>query len=58
MLSQAARPYIEASVPVLREHGVAITRVFYANMLGAHPELNNLFNLGNQASGVGRTIAP
>lgn len=52
MLSQAARPYIEASVPVLREHGVAITRVFYANMFAAHPELGNLFNLGNQASGV------
>lgn len=51
MLSTAAKPYIEASVPVLREHGLAITTAFYANMLKAHPELNNLFNQGNQANG-------
>lgn len=51
MLSTAAKPYIEASVPVLREHGLAITTVFYGNMLKAHPELNNLFNQGNQANG-------
>lgn len=51
MLSTAAKPYIDASVPVLREHGLAITSVFYKNMLEAHPELNNLFNMGNQANG-------
>lgn len=52
MISAAARPYIDASVPVLREHGVRITRTFYANMFAAHPELTNLFNMGNQASGA------
>jgi nitric oxide dioxygenase len=52
MISDASRPYIDASVPVLREHGPAITRLFYANMFKAHPELTNLFNMGNQASGV------
>jgi len=52
MVSAAARPYIDASVPVLREHGVTITRTFYRNMFDAHPELKNLFNMGNQASGV------
>ena len=52
MLSEAARPYIDASVPVLREHGVAITTHFYASMFAAHPELKNIFNMGNQASGV------
>lgn len=52
MLSAAARPYIDASVPVLREHGLTITRTFYANMFEAHPELRNLFNMGNQASGA------
>jgi nitric oxide dioxygenase len=51
MLSTAAKPYIDASVPVLRQHGLAITTVFYKNMLDAHPELNNLFNQGNQANG-------
>jgi len=52
MISEASRPYIDASVPVLREHGLAITRLFYANMFGAHPELTRIFNMGNQASGV------
>jgi len=52
MVSAAARPYIDASVPVLREHGLTITRTFYRNMFAAHPELTNLFNMGNQASGV------
>jgi nitric oxide dioxygenase len=52
MISAASRPYIDASVPVLRQHGAAITTTFYANMFRAHPELRNLFNMGNQASGV------
>jgi nitric oxide dioxygenase len=52
MISEASRPYIDASVPVLREHGLTITRLFYQNMLGAHPELTRIFNMGNQASGV------
>jgi len=52
MISAASRPYIDASVPVLREHGLAITSLFYANMLGAHPELTRIFNMGNQARGA------
>lgn len=52
MVSAVARPYIDASVPVLREHGLTITRTFYSNMFAEHPELTNLFNMGNQASGV------
>lgn len=51
MLSATARPYIDASVPVLREHGLAITTTFYRSMFAAHPELTNLFNMGNQANG-------
>ncbi|MEB0136362.1 FAD-binding oxidoreductase [Actimicrobium sp. CCC2.4] len=52
MISTAARPYIDASVPVLRAHGLAITTTFYRNMFVAHPELTHLFNMGNQASGA------
>lgn len=52
MISEAARPYIDASVPVLREHGVAITKAFYRNLFNSHPELTNLFNMGNQANGA------
>jgi nitric oxide dioxygenase len=52
MVSPASRPYIDASVPVLQEHGLAITKTFYRNLFEAHPELTNLFNMGNQASGA------
>jgi nitric oxide dioxygenase len=52
MISDASRPYIDASVPVLREHGLTITKLFYQNMFAAHPELTSLFNMGNQASGA------
>lgn len=52
MLSAQSRPYIDASVPVLRAHGEAITRRFYANLFLAHPALKNMFNMANQASGV------
>lgn len=52
MLSQNARPYIDASVPVLREHGLTITSTFYRNLFDAHPELKNIFNMGNQAQGT------
>lgn len=51
MISAAARPFIDASVPVLREHGLAITRRFYARLFAAHPELSRIFNMGNQANG-------
>jgi nitric oxide dioxygenase len=52
MISEASRPYIDASVPVLREHGGTITKRFYADMLATHPTLTRLFNMGNQAQGV------
>lgn len=52
MISAASRPYIDASVAVLREHGVAITTEFYKRLFAANPDLSNLFNMGNQASGV------
>lgn len=51
VLSVSAKPYIDASVPVLRQHGLAITTLFYKNMFSEHPELKNLFNMGNQANG-------
>lgn len=52
MISSASRPYIDASVPVLREHGLTITTLFYQNMLAEHPELTRIFNMGNQARGA------
>jgi len=52
MLSAFARPFIQASVPVLQDHGLAITRRFYADLFEAHPELRHVFNQGNQANGA------
>jgi nitric oxide dioxygenase len=52
MLSEKSRPYIDASVPVLRQHGLAISQTFYRNMFDDRPELTNMFNMGNQANGT------
>ncbi|MCK3654848.1 nitric oxide dioxygenase [Pasteurellaceae bacterium Macca] len=43
---------IKATVPVLRENGVALTGYFYNRMLNNHPELKEVFNLGHQRSGA------
>lgn len=39
---------VKATVPALEVHGVAITTIFYENLLKANPELNNIFNHANQ----------
>src|SRR6476469_9551140 len=39
---------VKATVPVLKEHGVALTTHFYNRMLTHNPELKNVFNSGNQ----------
>ncbi|HSJ37668.1 MAG TPA: NO-inducible flavohemoprotein [Planococcus sp. (in: firmicutes)] len=51
MLSQETKAIITSTVPVLEEHGTAITTVFYKNMFEAHPELLNIFNHANQKQG-------
>jgi nitric oxide dioxygenase len=42
---------IKATVPVLAEHGLTITKKFYADMLSANPSLKNYFNNTHQATG-------
>ena len=51
MLTEAQHDIIRATVPVLRTHGEAISRVFYASMFEAHPELYDIFNPVNQVNG-------
>ncbi|KAI1343745.1 globin-like protein [Xylariaceae sp. FL0016] len=51
-LTQDQIATVKATAPVLKEHGTTITSLFYKNMLAAHPELHNVFNMANQASGV------
>ena len=42
---------VTATVPVLRESGVALTTYFYQRMLKNHPELKNTFNMDHQSTG-------
>lgn len=42
---------IRATVPILKEHGYAITSHFYLDMLASHKDLNNIFNHTNQING-------
>ena len=51
MLSTQQIEFIKATVPVLRESGVALTDYFYKRMLNNHPELKETFNMGHQRSG-------
>ena len=51
MLSDHHRALVSATVPALRAHGGEITRVFYRDMLAAHPELFDYFNPANQRDG-------
>ncbi|MCH4246617.1 MAG: globin domain-containing protein [Acinetobacter populi] len=50
-MNEQAIATVKATVPVLRENGVALTSYFYKRMLGNHPELKNVFNLSHQATG-------
>lgn len=55
MLSQHQKEIILSTVPLLREGGLALTTHFYNRMFTHHPELKNLFNMGNQQSGKQQT---
>lgn len=55
MLSEDTKTIVKSTVPVLEDHGVEITTVFYRNLFEAHPELLNIFNHANQAQGRQQT---
>lgn len=42
---------IKATIPILRESGIDLTTHFYENLFNETPELKNIFNMGNQATG-------
>lgn len=42
---------IKATLPVVKEHGEAITKHFYKRMFKEHPELLNIFNQTHQKTG-------
>lgn len=45
------RELIKATIPILRSNGEDLTNYFYARMFKHHPELKNIFNMGNQVNG-------
>ena len=38
------RELVKATIPVLKEHGVALTTYFYQRLFRHNPELKNIFN--------------
>jgi nitric oxide dioxygenase len=55
MITQEQKSLIKATVPFLRENGVALTDHFYKRMFKHNPELRNVFNMGNQQNGKQQT---
>jgi nitric oxide dioxygenase len=53
MLSDKARPMVQATLPVVAEHIQEIAARFYRHMFANHPELlDGTFNRGNQVDGT------
>ncbi len=50
-MNEQKKALVRATVPVLREHGVALTTHFYQRMLSLNPELKHIFNQAHQHSG-------
>jgi nitric oxide dioxygenase len=51
-MTQDQKDLVKGTVPVLKEHGVALTTYFYNRMLTHNPELKNVFNSANQRTGA------
>lgn len=47
MASRRTVELVQATVPALQAHGLALTTHFYTRMFTHEPELKNIFNLGN-----------
>ncbi|WP_079529021.1 NO-inducible flavohemoprotein [Halobacillus hunanensis] len=50
-LNEETVKIVKSTVPVLAEHGEAITKCFYQRMFADYPELRNIFNQTNQRAG-------
>lgn len=51
MLDQQTKEIIKSTIPVLKEHGVAITTAFYQDLFARYPEVKGLFSMQKQESG-------
>ncbi|MFG1829473.1 globin domain-containing protein [Micromonospora chersina] len=52
VLSESSAAVVTATLPAVQANGEAITGRFYQRMFAAHPELLNIFNRSNQATGT------
>jgi len=52
MITAEQKDLVKATIPVLKENGVALTDYFYKRMLNNNPELKETFNMGHQRSGA------
>lgn len=50
-MNASQKELIKATVPILRTNGNDLISYFYQRMLSNNPELKNIFNMANQASG-------
>lgn len=50
-LTQAQVKIVKATAPILKQHGKTITSTMYRNMLGANPDMRNIFSLRSQVTG-------
>jgi nitric oxide dioxygenase len=55
MITEKQKELVKATVPFLRDNGLILTEYFYNRMFEHHPELKNVFNMGNQKNGKQQT---
>jgi nitric oxide dioxygenase len=51
MLTEQHIPIIKSTIPLLENAGPALTKYFYQRMFSHAPELQDIFNMSNQANG-------
>jgi nitric oxide dioxygenase len=51
MLTQRTKDIVKSTAPILAQHGYDIIKHFYRDLLSAHPELKNVFNMRHQERG-------
>lgn len=51
-LTASQTAIVKSTAPILAVHGVTITKHFYKRMFGRNPDLLNVFNVANQATGM------
>lgn len=50
-MNSTQKKLVLSTVPILKTNGTDLTKHFYTRMFTHHPELKNIFNMSNQASG-------